>query len=111
MNRKIVQLGWLAVYKLIKTLGGTLLAVKTDCVIVDSPINVNTSDTRGGYKIEKISEKSLRNFMTRQHNHTVRDVATFDLNLKDIVKVDIKDEYDTEAIVNTILDNDNVLLL
>ena len=110
IQRQVVQTGWLKVYELIKQLGGDLVAVKTDCVIIENPIeeNINVSNERGGYKYETITEASLRRTFDTTGN--VKTEKQFDMALKKLTQVNIDDEYDTQDIVNKIIECKNVFL-
>jgi hypothetical protein len=55
--QQIIEAGWIAIYRLSKSLGGELLCVKTDSVTVANPTgDVELTDSIGGFKYEKNPE-------------------------------------------------------
>lgn len=114
IHRQIVQTGWLKVYKLIKEIGGNLISVKTDCVVVENPClkSVHTSKQRGGYKFEKISPSQFKMYQKTEPIKCTHALTpkSYDTTKSSIKELQISDEYDTKSIVDTIMSHGNVLL-
>lgn len=118
IHRQIVQTGWIKVYNLIKDVGGTLISVNTDCIVVKDPIRkkIRVSKGRGGYKHEKISPDRWKRLTSSDGSDSywgpVKLRRTeYDTSQKPIPKIFVEDEWNTASVVDTIIkDNKNVLL-
>lgn len=118
IHRQIVQTGWIKVYNLIKDVGGILVSVNTDCIVVKDPIrkNIRVSKDRGGYKHEKISPDRWKRLTSSDSPGSywgpVKLRPTeYDTSQKPIPKIFVEDEWNTASVVDTIVkDSKNILL-
>jgi GTPase SAR1 family protein len=92
IRNQIIQYGNLQSYQLSKRVGGKLIKIATDSILMENPVNVlELSDARGGLKLEK--PKQLGGVDNKVDNKKVFEYNDFILNV-----IDIKDEYDFEEI-------------
>lgn len=92
IRNQIIQYGNLQSYQLSKKIGGKLIKIATDSILMENPVNVlKLSNERGGLKLEK--PKQLGGIDNRLDRKKVFEYTDFILNV-----IDINDEYDFEEI-------------
>jgi len=72
---KVLENEFLRVYRLKKEVGGRLIAIKTDAVIVECGKKPKLSTKIGGIKYKEVK-------VDKQFNHKIPDTHTFDVNFK-----------------------------
>ena len=113
IHRKVVQSGWLKVYSRIKELTqgnpqARVLAVKTDCICVANPNDIEVSTELGGCKLEKWSTNKIKS-LQKDPSPVSRPPLSHVSSSSTIEEVTISDEYATSSIVDKIIGK-NVLL-
>ena len=114
IHGQIVQLGRLKVYDLAKKIGGNLLQVKTDCVLIQYPKIKPVCDTKiGGIKKEKVISQNLQKLEVNTQvklKISLEPYRTYThLERKNIEPIYIDNEYNIEEIYNKI-SGKNVLI-
>ncbi len=94
IRNQVVQEASLRTYRLYKMMGGKLICIKTDCVVVENQKHkVKFSDIRGEYKPEKVST-----CRTLRVTNTVDLSTTYNLTEYKLNPIQIIDEYDFNEI-------------
>jgi len=92
IRNQVIQYGNLQSYELSKKVGGKLIKIATDSVLMENPVNVlELSDKRGGLKLEK--PKQLRRIDSEIH--TDKEYKHEDIELE---VINIDDEYNFEEL-------------